>query len=151
MWIDWLDLTKLTSLRTTTEKVNGHYSNTFRYPHHITLESNSHPQWMMFRHAQSHRCVSHTVSIPIQEWRHNPRKYSLHPSLTLRHRSSSTQLQLITNRHVTPLFVPHTTPSIHLRAHSAALERVLSLCEHGNNDDSHLKWWKSNQNRGNSK
>ena len=48
------------------------------------------------------------------------------------------------------LFVPHTLP-IHLRAHSAAFERALSLCEHGNNDDPHLKWWKSNQNRGNSK
>ena len=43
-----------------------------------------------------------------------------------------------------------TTPtSIRLRARSAAFERALSLCEHGNNDDPHLKWWKSNQNRGN--
>ena len=102
----------------------------------------------MFRHAQSHRCVS-SRSIQLQEWRHNQRKYSLHPSLTNRHRSSSKLLQLITERHVTPLFVPHTTTSIHLRAHSASLERALSLCEHGNNDDPHLKWWKSNQNRGN--
>ena len=44
---------------------------------------------------------------------------------------------------------PTTPLPIHLRAHSAALERALSLCEHGNNDDPHLKWWKSNQNRGN--
>ena len=47
----------------------------------------------------------------------------------------------------------HTQPTtplpIHLRAHPAAFERALSLCEHGNNDDPHLKWWKSNQNRGN--
>ena len=46
----------------------------------------------------------------------------------------------------------HTHPQhplrIHLRAHSAAFERALSLCEHGNNDDPHLKWWKSNQNHG---
>ena len=44
----------------------------------------------------------------------------------------------------------HSLP-IHLRAHSAAFERALSLCEHANNDDPHLKWWKSNQNRGNMK
>ena len=63
---------------------------------------------MMFRHAQSHQCVSHGECIQLQEWRHNHRKYSLHPSLTNRHRSSSTLLQLITERYVTPLFVPHT-------------------------------------------
>ena len=40
---------------------------------------------------------------------------------------------------------------IRLRARSAVLERALSLCEHGNNDDPHLKWWKSNQNGRNSK
>ena len=62
---------------------------------------------MMFRHAQSHRCGS-SKCIRLQEWRHNQRKYSLHPSLTNRHRRSSTLLQLITERHVTPLFVPHT-------------------------------------------
>ena len=53
---------------------------------------------------------------------------------------------------MTPLFVPHTIHThpltIHFRAHSASLERALSLCEHGNNDDPHLKW-KSNQNGGN--
>ena len=146
MWIDWLELPKLTTLRT-----SGSNSWTFRYPHHITLESDSHPLRMMFRHAQSHQCVSSSC-IHLQEWRHNPRQYSLHPSLTNRHRSSSQLLQLITVRHVTPLFVLHTptTPtSIHLRAHSAAFERALLVCEHGNNDDPHLKWWKSNQNRGN--
>ena len=105
---------------------------------------------MMFRHAQSHQCVS-SWCILLQEWRHNHRKYSLHPSLTNRHRSSSTLLQLITERHVTPLCATHPQHPlpIHLRAHSAASERALSLCEHGNNDDPHLKWWKSNQNRGN--
>ena len=90
MWIDWLDLPKLTTLTT-----SGHDSNTFQNPRHIILESDSHPLWMMFRHAQSHRCVSSTC-IQLQERRHNPRKYSLHPSLTNRHRSSSTILQLIT-------------------------------------------------------
>ena len=60
----------------------------------------------MFRHAQSHRCVS-SKCIQLQEWRHNQRKYSLHPSLTNRHRSSSKLLQLITERLVTLLFVPH--------------------------------------------
>ena len=49
---------------------------------------------MMFRHAPSHQCGS-SKSIRVQEWRHNPRKYSLHPSLTNRHRSSSTFLQLV--------------------------------------------------------
>ena len=43
---------------------------------------------MMFRHAQSHQCVSHRECILLQEWRHNHRKYSLHPSLTNRHRRS---------------------------------------------------------------
>ena len=61
---------------------------------------------MMFRHAQSYRCVS-SICIRLQEWHHNPRKYSLHPSLTNRHRSSSKQVQLTTERYVTPLFVPH--------------------------------------------
>ena len=60
----------------------------------------------MFRHAQSHRCGSSRCILP-QEWRHNHRKYSLHSSLTIRHRSSSKLLQLITERHVTLLFVPH--------------------------------------------
>ena len=50
---------------------------------------------MMFRHAQSHRCVSQE-SIRLQEVRHNPRKYSPYPFLTNRYRSSSTILQLIT-------------------------------------------------------
>ena len=85
MWIDWLDMPKLTSLRTR-DSSYSFYSYTFARPHHITLESDSHPLWMMFRHAQSHRCVS-SICIPIQEWRHNPRKYSLHPALTNRHRS----------------------------------------------------------------
>ena len=151
MWIDWLDLPKLTTLRTR-DYSSSDRSYSFRLPRHITLESDSHSLWMMFRHAQSHQCVSSNF-ILVQEWRHNQRRYSSHSSLTNRHRSSSKLLQLITERHVTPLFVPHTThntplPS-HLRAHSAALERALSLCEHGNNDDPHLKWWKSNQNRGN--
>ena len=82
MWIDWLDLPKLTTLRT-----RGSDSFTFHSPRHITLKSDSHPLWMMFRHAQSHRCGS-SRSIQLQEWRHNQRKYSLHPSLTNRHRSS---------------------------------------------------------------
>ena len=93
MWIDWLDLPKLTSF---TVGIDA-----FKNLRHITLESDSHSLWMTFRHAQSHRCGS-SICIRLQEWRHNPRKYSLHPSLTNRHRSSSTLLQLITERHVTP-------------------------------------------------
>ena len=60
----------------------------------------------MFRHAQSHRCVS-SWCVLLQEWHHNQRKHSLHPSLTNRHRSFSTLLQVITERLVTLLFVPH--------------------------------------------
>ena len=82
MWIDWLDLTKLTSLRT-----SGSDSYTFLNPRYIILESDSHSLWMMFRHAQSHQCVS-SKCIRVQEVRHNHRQYSLHPSLTHRHRSS---------------------------------------------------------------
>ena len=97
-----IDLPKLTVLATTHQ-----FACVFDDPRHITLESDSHPLWMMFRHAQSHRCVS-SKRIQVQEWRYNHRKYSLHPSLTNRHRGSSTLLQLITERHMTPLFVPHT-------------------------------------------
>ena len=142
--IDWIDLPKLTTLTT---RNSGDWSNTFRFPLYVTLESDSHPLWMMFRHAQSHLCES-PKCILLRAWHQSHRKYLLHPSLTNRHRSSSI-LHLITERHVTPLFVPHTPPSIHLRAHSAALERALSRREHGNNDDPHVEWWKSNQNRGN--
>ena len=107
MWIDWLDLPKLTTLTA------GSF--TFRYPRHITLESDSHPLWMMFRHAQSHRCVS-SICILLQEWRHNQRKYSLHPSLTNRHRSSSKQVQLTTERWMNALCATH--PVHHcVRAH----------------------------------
>ena len=146
-WIDWLDLPKLTTLRT-----RGSDSWTFRRPRHITLESDSHPLWMMFRHAQSHRCVS-SWCIQLQEGRHNHRKYSLHPSLTNRHRGSCKSSKSAIEAPDSSLCATHPQHPlpIHLRAHSAALERALSLCEHGNNDDPHLKWWKSNQNRGNSK
>ena len=116
MWIDWLDLPKLNTLRTT-----GWDSETFYYPRHITLESDSHPLWMKIRHAQSHWCGSSTC-IRLQEVCHNPRQYSLHPSLTNRHRSSSQLLQLITERHVTPLFVPHTR-NTHFPSTSELIQR----------------------------
>ena len=115
MWIDWLDLPKLTSLRT-----NGKCSFTFRYPHHITLESDSRSLWMMFRHAQSYRCVS-SICIRLQGWRHNQRKYSLHPSLTNRHWGSSTLLQLITERWMNTLCAT---------SHSSSCETPLSLRIH---------------------
>ena len=87
MWIDWLDLPKLNTLRTR-DRSSSDSSYTFCSPHHITLESDSHPQWMMFRHAQSHQCVS-SRGIPLQgQDGHNHRQYSLHPSLTNRHWSS---------------------------------------------------------------
>ena len=84
----WIDLPKLVTLETTKPGDSyGYLSYSFKNPRHITLESDSHPLWMMFRHAQSHRCVSSTC-IRLQGWRHNQRKHSLHPSLTNRHRSS---------------------------------------------------------------
>ena len=92
MWIDWLDLPKLTTLRTA-----NCFSSTFMFPGHVILESDSHPLRMMFRHAQSHRCVSSTCILP-QVWRHNQRKYSLHPSLTNRHRSSSKRIRFLLRR-----------------------------------------------------
>ena len=101
----------------------------------------------MFRHAQSHQCVS-SRSIRVQDWRHSHRKYLLHPSLINRHRSSCKSQESAIEASYSSLCATHPLP-IHLRAHSAAFERALSLCEHGNNDDPHLKWWKSNQNRGN--
>ena len=85
MRIDWIDLPKLTTLTT-----SGYYSSTFCNPHHIVLESDSHPLWMMLRHAQSHLCVSlFNICVRLQgQDGHNHRKYSLHPSLTNRHWSS---------------------------------------------------------------
>ena len=157
MRIDWLDLPKLTTLST-----DGKYSSTFNSPYHITLESDSHSLWMMFRHAQSHRCGS-SICILVQVWRHNQRRYSLHPSLTNRHRSSSQLLQLITESRMTPLFVPHTHnthfPSISelVRRHSRERYRCanteimtiriwndgnpIRIVETGSNDHSlHIAW-----------
>ena len=114
MRIDWLDLPKLTSLTTLYSD-----SYTFRNPRHITLESDSHPLWMMFRHAQTHLCVS-SKCILLQESRHNHRKYSLHPSLTNRHRSTSTLLQLITEK----LF---WIPRSHCLTYSSTLRAQLSV------------------------
>ena len=122
-WIDWLDLPKLTTLRTI--RTTHRCSDTFNCPRHITLESDSHPLWMMIRHAQSHRCVS-SRGIRVQEWRHNPRKHSLHPPLTNRHRRSSTLLQLITERHVT-LFVPHTIHHQLRVHHTSATNHIMII------------------------
>ena len=144
MWIDWLDLPKLTTLRT-----SDWDSYTFRFPRHITLESDSHPLWMMIRHAQSHRCVSST-RILLQGWRHNPRKYSLHPSLTNRHRRSSTLLQLITEK---LLGIPRShclTYSSTLRAQLSVIWviHVLQREGEGNTDCHHVCPKISNQNEG---
>ena len=157
----WIDLPKLATLETTNQKYHVYrgdcgteknsLSYSFKNPRHITLESDSHPLWMMFRHAQSHQCVSSTC-IRLQEWRHNQRKYSLHPSLTNRHRSSCKSRESEIEAPDSSLCTTHNPQQplpVHLRARPAAFERALSLCEHGNNDDPHLKWWKSNQNRGN--
>ena len=95
----------------------------------------------MFRHAPSHRCVS-SKGIQLQESRHNPRKHSLHPSLTNRHRSSSTLLQMITERHVTPFFVSHI-PFI------TVWESIISVQIH--NGHSNRKWNQCMQNRWNSR
>ena len=97
MWIDWLDLPKLTTLKTNN---SGSYpSGTFAYIHHIVLESVSHPLWMTFRYAPSQRCGS-SKCILLQYWRRNHWKYSRHTSFTTRHRRSSKLLQLITERYV---------------------------------------------------
>ena len=93
MIIDWLDLPKLTTL--TGNSIND--CDTFRNPHHITLESDSPPTLIIIRHAPSHNChFDKRTSVLLQEWRHHPRKHTLHLSLTNRHRRSSTLLQLIT-------------------------------------------------------
>ena len=122
MWIDWLDLPKLTKLRTI-DYSSSDYSGTFYRPRYIVLESDSHPLWMMFRHAQTHQCVSQfQICIQVQDRRHNHGKYLLHPSLTNRHRRSS-ELHLITESHVTPLFVPHTTHNTHFPSTSELIQR----------------------------
>ena len=96
-------------LTTLTSDNGNSYTETFEYPRHITLESDSYLTSLVIRYASSQqRLPESQLCIPLQERRHHPRKYSLHSFLTNRHRSSSQLLQLITERHVTPLFVPHT-------------------------------------------
>ena len=105
MWTDWLDLPKLTTLKTINNGSLG--SGTFAYVYHIVLESDSHPLWMMLRHAPSQRCGS-SKCILLQSWCRNHRKCSHHPSFTTRHRSSSKLLQLITGRYpIYPICATH--------------------------------------------
>ena len=119
MWTDWLDLPKLTTLKTINNGSLG--SGTFAYVYHIVLESDSHPLWMMLRHAPSQRCGS-SKCILLQYWRHNHRKYSHHPSFTTRHRSSSKLLQLITERYVIhPLCATHHPLQSLVECHSGSL------------------------------
>ena len=120
IWVDLLDLPRLITLRTI-DYSSSDRSGTFLEPRHITLESDSHPLWMMFRPAQSHRCVSSTC-IQLQEWRHNPRKYALHSFLTNRHRSSSALLQLISET----CMISSSFCSIH---NSIVHQKITELCE----------------------
>ena len=119
MIIDWLDLPKLTTL--TGNSIND--CDTFRNPHHITLESDSPPTLIIIRHAPSHNCHSDKrTSILLQEWRHNPRKHPLHSSLTPRHRSSSALLQLITET----CMISSSFCSIH---NNLVHQKITELCE----------------------
>ena len=136
-WIDWLDLPKLTSLRT--RNSSGWTSYTFRSPRHITLESDSHPLWMMFRHAQSLQCVS-SWCIRLHEWHHSPRKYSLHPSLTNRHRSSCKSSKSAIEARDSTLCFTH---------HSSSFESPSYQCNQPHNDHSHFKRNQCLQNRWN--
>ena len=88
MVINWLDLPRLTSLRTIGSDLWTSYA--FANPHHIILESDSHPLWMMFRHPQSYRCEP-PKGLLLQGWRRDE-KHPLHPSLTNRHLSSTPKL-----------------------------------------------------------
>ena len=106
MWIDWLDLPKLTTLTTVDSG-----SKSFLNPRYITLESDSHPLWMMFRHPQSHQCDTNWECVRLSLSSSHQRKYSLHPSLTTRHWSSS-RLPVINEMKHSLLFVPHTLPSM---------------------------------------
>ena len=119
IWVDWLDLPKLTTLTGSSSSS----CDTFRNPRHITLESDSPPTLIIIRHAPSHNCHSDKrTSIPLQEWRHNPRKYSLHSFLTNRHRSSSALLQLITET----CMISSSFCSIH---NTIAHQKITELCE----------------------
>ena len=116
VWDDRLDLPKLATL--TGSSASG--CDTFRGPRHITLESDSPPTMIIIRHAPSHNCHSDKrTSILLQEWRHNPRKHPLHPSLTPRHRSSSALLQLITERY--PIYPICATHNKLVECHSGSL------------------------------
>ena len=96
---------------------------TFKSPRHITLESDSPPTSIIIRHAPSHNCHSDKrTSIPVQKRRHHPRKHTLHSSLTPRHRSSSTLLQLITET----CMISSSFCSIH---NSIAHQKITELCE----------------------
>ena len=110
---------KLTTL--TGSSIND--CDTFRNPHHITLESDSPPTLIIIRHAPSHHCHSDKrTSIPVQKRRHHPRKHTLHSSLTPRHRRSSTLLQLITET----CMISSSFCSIH---NSIAHQKITELCE----------------------
>ena len=133
-WIDWLDLPKLTSLAT-----NGENSGTFRNPRHITLESDSRPLWMMFRHTQS-RWRGSSKCIRLHEWHHHQRRCSLHPSLTNRHRSSCISPYSAIEARDSSLCATH---------YSSSFESPSHQCNQQHNDHSYFKRNQCMQNRWN--
>ena len=110
-------------LTTLTSDNGNSYTETFEYPRHIILESDSHQIAIIVRYASSQqRLPKSQLCIQVQERRHNPRKYSRHSFLTNRHRSSSTLLQLITET----CMISSSFCSIH---NSIVHQKITELCE----------------------
>ena len=145
MGIDWLGLPRLTSLRTIGSDLWTSYA--FANPHHIILESDSHPLWMMFRHSQSHRCEP-PKGLLLQGWRHDE-KHPLHPSLTNRHLSSTPKLLcpewLLLCYPICCWFWPYQ-PTEFTQASFVAPRMAW---KETNNENRHFKSSESNQNRRN--
>ena len=110
-------------LTTLTSNNGNSYTETFRYPRHITLESDSPPTSIIIRHASSQqRLPESQLCIPLQERRHHPRKYSLHSFLMNRHWSSSKLLQLITET----CMISSSFCSLH---NTLIHQKITELCE----------------------
>ena len=94
---------------------------------------------MMFRHAQSLQCVS-SWCIRLHEWHHSPRKYSLHPPLKNRHRSSCKSSKSAIEARDSTLCATR---------HSSSFESPSYQCNRPHNDHSYFKRNQCMQNRWN--
>ena len=105
----WIDLSILTTLTTDKHRVFG--SETFRYPHSITLEGVSHHSILINRHALSHHCYPWQGKCFQIQGNRSHQESSSSSSLIPRHLSRSFWLPLLSSFFHTPLFQTiHPTP-----------------------------------------